>query len=726
MSLEQARQQGQAEAAQRTQAQAALEKARAAASAAEQAHARLQQESEALRRDMGQLTAGADEKASQAAELREENARLARELAERAPRESEWAAARDALEAKVEALAKQVQALQSELSAATAERDGLVSRADALDASLEQARQQAQSEAAQAQAALEKARAATAERDGLVSRAGALDASLEQARQQAQSETAQAQAALEKARAAASAAEQAHARLQQESEALRRDMGQLTAGADEKASQAAELPRRERAPGAGTRRARPARERTGRGARCARSESRGARPRSRGRAAGNRARPARERMGRGARCARSESRGARPRPRGRAAGNRARHRRTSRSQGGVRRTGREAHRAGRGAPIRTLRRCGRARKLQRTIASLRQDLAHAQQARSEWAETWERLNNEARDHADALAQAREEAAQAARSTEAEGAKAAEAEERAVSAAQELERVRGELSRSMDEAQVSQKAWAQERAELQRGADDGPEQEAVMGEPRSEETLGSYRLTECRAEGHIARVCKGSTARPGRRSSSASWTRWPAATSASARCSKDLRDPDCPRRVQDPHILKILDVGLRGDSYYIVHEDFGGVPLDEYVKETRPALKESLDLARAIAECVRAVHGYRLVHGDLKPQNILVARDARGQPVVKVALADLAHDAADAMISIYGELVGTPKYLSPEQIQGKSATAGSDLFSLGVILYELFSGREPFPAESPIGYLHANVATDLAAARRAWTRRSLRT
>ena len=78
----------------------------------------------------------------------------------------------------------------------------------------------------------------------------------------------------------------------------------------------------------------------------------------------------------------------------------------------------------------------------------------------------------------------------------------------------------------------------------------------------------------------------------------------------------------------------------------------------------------------------------------------------------MALADLAHDAADAMVSVYGELIGTPKYLSPEQIQGQRATGGSDLFSLGVILYELFSGREPFPAESPIGYLHANVWADL--------------
>jgi formylglycine-generating enzyme required for sulfatase activity len=633
-SLEQARQQAEAEASQRRKAEADLKEAHSAASASEQLHANLRQESEALL---------------------EENKRLAQELADRARHEREWAAARAALEAKAEALA----------------------------ASLEQARQQAEAEASQ---------------------------------------RGQAQADLEKARAAASASEQIHSRLRQESEALRRDLAQLTARAEEESSRAKAL-REENQRLAQELADRAPRESEWAAARAALEAKAEALARELASA-----RQEAERAAGEARAHELES--------GRAGEQLAAQVEALQSEVSAAAAEREklqreaAERLAYDSSVRTVMNAEIAKRqsLEKEIAGLRQDLAAAEQARSESAATLERLKRETGDDADALAQAREEAADAGRLAEAERTKAAEAEERAASAAQELERVRGELSRpfefpqggpeqrrmgrSMDEAQVSEKAWSQERAELQHGAGEGSEQEAVMGEQRSEETLGPYRLTECRAEGHIARICKGLDRATGQKVLIRLVDPLACRNERIRAVLEELRDPACPRRVVDPHILKILDVGVRRDSYFIVHEDFGGIPLDEYVKETRPSLKESLVLARAIAECVRAVHGYRLIHGDLKPQNILVGRDAAGRLVVKVALADLAHDAADAMLSVYGDLLGTPKYLSPEQIQGKTATSGSDLFSLGVILYELFSGREPFPAESPIGYLHANVATDL--------------
>lgn len=235
----------------------------------------------------------------------------------------------------------------------------------------------------------------------------------------------------------------------------------------------------------------------------------------------------------------------------------------------------------------------------------------------------------------------------------------------------------------------------------------------MVEQNEGESIGQYRLMESRpAEGATAaRLWKAVDRTTGQNVLLRLLDPLASRNKQMRHALEELRDPANPRRVQDPHIVRTLDVGTRGEAYYVVFEDFGGVPLDEHLREGRPSLREGLRLAREIAECLRAVHGHKLVHGDLKPQNILVGRDKYGKPVVKIALADLACHAADAMVSIYGELVGTPKYLAPEQILGRRATGVSDVFALGVIFYEMFSGREPFPAEGPLGYLHANASAD---------------
>jgi formylglycine-generating enzyme required for sulfatase activity/serine/threonine protein kinase len=230
----------------------------------------------------------------------------------------------------------------------------------------------------------------------------------------------------------------------------------------------------------------------------------------------------------------------------------------------------------------------------------------------------------------------------------------------------------------------------------------------MDEQNQAETVGQYRLTECHAEGRIARICKGVDRNSGQTVLVRIVDPLAAKNEQIRAILEELRDPNSERRVQDPHILRLLDVGLKDDRYYIIHEDFGGVPLNEYLDKGRPTLREGLRLAYSIAECLRAAHGHKIIHGDLKPQNILVGTTRHDKPHVKIALSDLAHEAADAMVSVYCELVGTPKYMAPEVLKGARATAQSDMFSLGVILYELFTGRAPFPGDTPISFIHANV------------------
>lgn len=234
---------------------------------------------------------------------------------------------------------------------------------------------------------------------------------------------------------------------------------------------------------------------------------------------------------------------------------------------------------------------------------------------------------------------------------------------------------------------------------------------VMSEPNQTKSFGKYRIVEQQAEGPIARMCKAYDEETGQSVTLRIFDPLVCRNENLRAALDGMRDPNSERRLYDPAVLRILDVGEAEGTYYIAYEDFDGKPLDDFLEEGRPALREAVSLARLMAESLRAVHGHKLVHGDIKPRNILVGRTRHGRKIVKIALADLACTSTDAMISIYGEILGTPKYLSPEQIRGKRPTAASDIFSFGVILYELFSSREPFPADNPIGYLHTNTEKD---------------
>ncbi len=230
----------------------------------------------------------------------------------------------------------------------------------------------------------------------------------------------------------------------------------------------------------------------------------------------------------------------------------------------------------------------------------------------------------------------------------------------------------------------------------------------MTDQDSQETMGQYKLLQCQAEGPVARLYSAVDRTDGKKVLVRIVDPAISRNKRLQEILEELRDPLSERRVRDPLVLRILDVGKHRDSYFIVYEHFDGVPLDEFIAKGRPTLREGLNLARLMAEALRAVHERRIVHGDIKPGNILVGRNRRGRLMVKLAMAELTYTLGDSMISVCGELVGTPKYLSPEQILGRRATAASDIFSLGVILYELFSGREPFPSEGPVGHLLSNM------------------
>ncbi len=152
----------------------------------------------------------------------------------------------------------------------------------------------------------------------------------------------------------------------------------------------------------------------------------------------------------------------------------------------------------------------------------------------------------------------------------------------------------------------------------------------------------------------------------------------------------------------PNIARLLDGGTTRDGRpYLVMEYVVGLPLDEFCRQENLALQQRLELFRQICGAVQYAHRSLVVHRDLKPQNILVT--AEGTPkLLDFGIAKLLspEDSSQPAINTgVGERLLTPQYASPEQIRGEAITTASDVYSLGVVLYELLSGQLPYVVSS---------------------------
>jgi beta-lactam-binding protein with PASTA domain/tRNA A-37 threonylcarbamoyl transferase component Bud32 len=158
-----------------------------------------------------------------------------------------------------------------------------------------------------------------------------------------------------------------------------------------------------------------------------------------------------------------------------------------------------------------------------------------------------------------------------------------------------------------------------------------------------------------------------------------------------------REASSAAGLQHPHIVSIFDRGEWNGTYYIAMEYVEGHTLKEVVRERGPAPPEAAsDIVLQILRAARFAHQRGVVHRDLKPQNVLIDLDGR----VQVTDFGIARAGASDMTET-GSIMGTAQYLSPEQAQGRPVDARSDLYSIGIILYELLTGRVPFDAESPV-------------------------
>jgi class 3 adenylate cyclase len=173
----------------------------------------------------------------------------------------------------------------------------------------------------------------------------------------------------------------------------------------------------------------------------------------------------------------------------------------------------------------------------------------------------------------------------------------------------------------------------------------------------------------------------------------------AGTSAGANLTRFIQEYALLSRIAHPHVIRIYDQGFSDDHAYIAMEYFERGDLRG---ELRGGMfpERAIDVARQVAEALQAVHASGIIHRDLKPENVMLRPDGT------VVLADfgvakpLQSDAALGLAqTLHGEVVGTPYYLSPEQATGAAITPASDLYSLGVMFYEMLAGTRPFTGET---------------------------
>lgn len=150
------------------------------------------------------------------------------------------------------------------------------------------------------------------------------------------------------------------------------------------------------------------------------------------------------------------------------------------------------------------------------------------------------------------------------------------------------------------------------------------------------------------------------------------------------------------RLNHPNIVTIYDVGKSGDVAYIAMEFLQGRELRDIMNDGGVLpVDQVLDIVAQVAQGLAYAHEHDIVHRDVKPSNIMVVRDGH----VKITDFGIARMASSAVRTQTGMVLGSPKYMSPEQVMGKAIDQRSDIFSLGVMLYEMLTGQAPFNGEN---------------------------
>jgi serine/threonine-protein kinase len=176
-------------------------------------------------------------------------------------------------------------------------------------------------------------------------------------------------------------------------------------------------------------------------------------------------------------------------------------------------------------------------------------------------------------------------------------------------------------------------------------------------------------------------------------------------------SRYQRELDIGKRLDHPGIQRFLADGRLDDSVapYLVFEFIDGQNFREFLASRAPLdVALAVDLAVQLADVLRYVHEHDVVHRDLKPENLLITPDGKLK-LVDFGIA-LLRGARRLTFSRLSSEVGTPDYMAPEQVQGERGDARTDVYALGIILYEMLTGEVPFQGDSPLAVMSQRVTT----------------
>ena len=225
---------------------------------------------------------------------------------------------------------------------------------------------------------------------------------------------------------------------------------------------------------------------------------------------------------------------------------------------------------------------------------------------------------------------------------------------------------------------------------------------------SGKTVGGYQLLERLGQGAMAQVYRARDPTSG--AEVAVKILYPHLTGDEGFVARFRREAQAAASLDHPHIIRILDHGTEGDLSYLVMELIDGPSLKDVLERREEPLSpdEAVRLVTTLAEALEHAHRQGIVHRDVKPSNVLLRGGRLDDPV----LTDfgVARMVEATVATAAGTTLGTPTYMAPEQGEGKPGDARSDIYALGVILYELLTGRPPFEADSPYALILRHIHT----------------